>query len=147
MGAENNVRKVERDRTMSYNQKISFVDVSFSSRMPSWTQRVMSSQSYSYCFNTIVHPNKRKVIRGQYKIVADNDTCISINPKCLSYQATNNCQIEIFKPAIALSLPPPQDCLQVEHSTALRTPIVTDINEQLLFFRKKCACQRSQQLP
>jgi hypothetical protein len=53
MGAENNVRNVERDRTMSYNMKISFVDVSFSSRMPSPTHQVMSSQSYSYCFTPL----------------------------------------------------------------------------------------------
>jgi hypothetical protein len=56
------------------------------------TNEFMSSQTCCYCFNTIDHPNKRKLNRRQYKIAANNGTSICINPKCPSYQAGKNCQ-------------------------------------------------------
>jgi hypothetical protein len=36
-------------------------------------------------------------------------------------------RIEIFKPAIALPLPPAQGCLHAEHSPAMTTPVVSTL--------------------
>jgi hypothetical protein len=53
------------------------------------TIEFMCSKTCNCCFNTIVHPNKRKLILRQYKTVANNGTSICINPKCIAIAAAS----------------------------------------------------------
>ena len=68
------------------------------------TNEFRTSQTCCVCFNPIIHPTQRKLVKDQWKKVSNKGTSICVNPECRAFKAGHAAQTRDVQAAVCIAI-------------------------------------------
>lgn len=68
------------------------------------TNEFRTSQTCCFCFNPIIHPAQRKLVKDEWKKVTNKGTSICVNPECTAFKAGRAAQNRDVQAAACIAI-------------------------------------------